>query len=876
MKIIIINERVRYSVIIFLIVLLVQLSNSLKGQDVFYAYHTKLVDSSFNWFGKFADLIVVLGKGRQLEFARHNQYLPIWVTPEGSYRINDFSPERDVDTNLEYNYVRLIEQSPEKIMVHWRYFPDISSVKLANLRLEPTNIEGITSVVHELFTIYPDGKVEREVKDARGSYFESWIKPAFAHRQILQLSDSGIEYSQILWGNQMPVLSESSIHNPVIETSYIEEPVLEWNFDEAVNGMTFGIDEKNMWKFAHKTFERKTKEFCPISGHMAFYKEGVSGTSLGFDGYYTGITFKEDSILASEEMSIEAWLALDVYPFNDAPIIHRSLNFGAKGYYLGVGPYGKFFININGKRIESETSLPLYLWTYVAVTVKNLSAKLYVNGKLAASGTFQGEFNKTRKDFVLGLNTEPKRCTDWVRGPDQNIPFIYGIQGLLDEVKVYGKELNESQVMQHFLAFFPKNPVSPLAKAVLPGELGTANRFGATYKNLPFHELWDKTWRLSDCTDIVVKFDNSPVSVIFWHGTNFGPNWVTDNNRWMADQSSELFSIHGCSEHMSDKQCRHCFARIIENNDARVVVHWRYPCVDVGYVCTDRMNYTDEYYTIYPDETAIRKVVFNNTTIKAPGFQDIQYFTNPGETPLDVINLNAVTVANIKGDTYDLVWKKPDKVPQSELEDATIQYMHSRSEWKVFAIYPEPGIGTWGSDEQSKYIDDPFAGPWNHWPVSLVPSDGRFAVTTDRVTHFALGAGDAGDEAIVHYGFTNQGIESLVPEARYWQNPPGISAVSGGQFSGFHIEEKAFHFIYQDQDTMSLRIIASKESPVVNPAFVLKHCSRNPSEVLVNGKKFEPGNSLRIGREYDTHGDPMTIIWLKTQSESPIDIRMNF
>jgi hypothetical protein len=430
--------------------------------------------------------------------------------------------------------------------------------------------------------------------------------------------------------------------------------------------------------------------------------------------------------------------------------------------------------------------------------------------------------------------------------------------------------------MKHYLTFLPDNPCSPLEKAVLPGEVGIDKQFGASYKNLQFHELWDKMWRLSDYTDIVVKFDNSPVSVIFWHGSNFAANWVTDNNRWMADQSSEIFTQHGCSEHMADKQCRHSFARIIENNDARVVIHWRYPCVDVGYLCADRMNYTDEYYTFYPDATAIRKVVYNNYKTKAPDFQDIQYFTNPGETPLDVIGLNAVTVANIKGETYELAWKKLKKNPESWLKDATIQYLNSRSGWKAFVIYPSPGIGTWGFDEQSKYIDDPFAGPWNHWPVSLVPSDGRFAVATDRVTHFALGAGDAGEEDIVHYGFTKEDIGSLVPEARYWQNPPRILELSGGQFLGFRKEEKAFYFICEDRGSISFKINASKESPAVNPAFVLKNCPKNPTEVSVNGNKVEPGSTLRIGQEHDTNGDPMTIIWLNLQSEYPVDIRIEF
>jgi hypothetical protein len=636
------------------------------------------------------------------------------------------------------------------------------------------------------------------------------------------------------------------------------------------------LEEDELWEFAHHVFEWETEEICPISGHMALYKKGVSGTSLGFDGYYTGVTFEEEIPGIGNALSMEAWLALDMYPFNEAPILHRSEGFGEKGFYLGVDAYGKLLLRVNGEEVRSSSTLPLYTWTHVAAALNGQSAALYLDGEKVGEFSFEGDFNEAEADYTIGINTLPRRCTDPVRGPDQNIPFIYGIQGLLDEVKVYDIDLSGDQVSKHFRAYLPADRSSPLKKAVLPGEVGVAERFGAEYKNLEYSELWDRMWRPTDHTDIVVKFDHSPVSVVYWRGTNFAANWVTDNNRWMADQSSEIFTTHGCSEHMSDKQTRHSYARIIENNDARVVIHWRYPCVDVGYVCIDRMNYTDEYHTIYPDATGIRKVVYNNSTTGAPGFQDIQYFTNPGETALDVIDLNAVTVANTNGETYEMVWEIPNRNPSSGLEDATIQYMNTRSDWKVYAIYPESGIGTWGSFEQSDYTDDPFAGPWNHWPISLVPSDGRFAVAHDRVTHFALGAGDAGDEAVVHYGFTDKDIGTLVPAALYWQKPPEVTKLSGGEFLGFHRDEKAYHFDGRSEPALSFSLEATDQSPVVNPAFVIHNCQAGQIELTIDGQPVEAGNEMRIGKEYDTEGRPMAIIWIKRMSSDPVDIQLSF
>lgn len=848
----------------------------LAGQASFHAYHTKLSHTSTDYFGKYADLIVVLGEGKQLEFTRRTQYRPRWVTPNGSFMVDDFFPERDPDHHLEYSHVRLIEEGKERIMVHWRYFPDLSVIERINDELEPTAIEGITSVVHELFTIFPDGNVERVVKDARGSFYESWITPDFGHRQTLQLTDSGIVHGPVEWGRRLPVLSELIDKNPVIEPGGIAEPLLNWKFDEGGDGFPFEVEEEEIWEFAHYVWEWETEEFCPISGHMALFKNGVSGTSLGFDGYYTGVVFDEETPETEDALSMEAWLALDMYPFNEAPVLHRSEEFGDKGFYLGVDAYGKLLLRVNGEEARSAGTLPLYRWTHVAATLNSQTAALYLDGENVGQFTFEGDFNDAESDYTLGINNTPQRCTDPVRGPDQNLPFIYGIQGLLDEVRVYDMALSEEQVQKHYQAFLPADRTSPLKKAILPGEVGIAEQFGAEYKNLEYHELWDRMWRPTEHTDIVVKFDHSPVSVVYWRGTNFAANWVTDNNRWMADQSSEIFTTHGCAEHMADKQTRHSYARIIENNDARVIIHWRYPCVDVGYVCIDRMNYTDEYHTIYPDATAIRKVVYNNTTTGAPGFQDIQYFTNPGETALDVIDLHAVTLANTDGETYEMVWKKPNRNPRSRLENATIQYMNTHSNWKVYALYPEPGIGTWGQYEQSKYTDDPFAGPWNHWPISLVPSDGRFAVAHDRVTHFALGAGDAGEEAVVQYGFTDKNIGTLAPAARYWQKPPSVTGVSGGEFLGFDRGEKAYHFKSHSGPYLHFYLEATEQSPVVNPALVIHNCRAEQIEIVINGQPVRSGKEMRIGKEYDTDGRPMAILWIERVSTDPLEIDLTF
>jgi hypothetical protein len=421
----------------------------------------------------------------------------------------------------------------------------------------------------------------------------------------------------------------------------------------------------------------------------------------------------------------------------------------------------------------------------------------------------------------------------------------------------------------------PADRGSDLAKGVLPGELGTAKQFGAAYKTLPVSDVWDPLWRDLPGADIVVKFDKNPCSVIFWRGTNYAANWITDNNRWMTDQSSENGGPHGCSEHMADKQNRHCRSAIIENTPARVLVHWRYPCVDVSYKNLKAGQWTDEYHTIYPDGTGVRQVVWNGANGNyGPAFQDIQILTNPGESALDVMNLQAMDVANLKGETLSLTWALPNVVPKNTLNDATIEVVNSKSENKVFAMFQGGYINPWGANEQSKYVIDPFPGMWNHWPMHLVPSDGRFAVATDRVTHFSLAANDASNKfgSMVLYGFTRQPIGTLVPLARSWSHPPEITALSGCKASGYRKESRDFPLV-AGKETMSVRIAATEESPLVNPCFTIRNWGHNGEarlETTTAGLK-----DVRQGVIIDTDGTKTMVIWLDLSATAPVTFNIS-
>jgi hypothetical protein len=353
--------------------------------------------------------------------------------------------------------------------------------------------------------------------------------------------------------------------------------------------------------------------------------------------------------------------------------------------------------------------------------------------------------------------------------------------------------------------------------------------------------------------------------VVYWRGANYGPGWVTEKNIWMSDQSSEIYHFYGCAEHMADKQNRFAHVRVIENSDARTVIHWRYASADIMYQFENHRTWSDEYHYIYPDGSAIRYVQYYD---EETGWQDVQFFAEAGSTPEDQINLQALTVANLAGDTYKMDWSKG--IPENKLQDASLSLINFKSEYKVFVIYPDGSeIGAWGEMERAT-PQTHFAGPWNHWPVSQMPNDGRYAMRTDRVTHSALGG--AGPEEYAIFGFTNKNIEQLLPLARFWNYAPQVNIKSGAEFKGYEKSQKAY-LLEATAKEIRMNVVANEKSPIHNPCFVISGSEKSDIQLEVDGRKIERGKNFRYGFVPTSDGYNL-VIWIKLESEKPLTINI--
>jgi hypothetical protein len=830
--------------------------------------------------GKHADIVVHIDENRRLVFGRETSYCPWIETPRGRFPLGQLV-ECKPDPMCLSSYVRIIKNEPDEVLIHWCHVPDPESIV-------------ITEKIHELFTVTPGGMVVRQVKVGT-QRLEDFRDPANLTVQKLQLTEAGFKELSLSKPELSGKPSEAVDGSPV-RKNISAQPAAWLKFDEGLR--TRAAAEKQ------KTKESVGGTVCTISGNKALWKRGVSGTSLAFDGYFSKVTLPgKKAPRLTDELTLEAWVVLGAYPWNDAGIVHQSAGepitaeaykhgytdpyvyrpWKMKGYLLGIDPYGRPMFKVGVRQVgggevqhketvSTERVIPTYRWVHLAGVYGHGRMSLYMDGKLIEEQPASGVLEVPDRDVLVGLNGDAQRISDPVShsefAANNNLPIVYGIEGLIDEVKIYDRALSHEQIQQSYRAFQPpaedvENPC--LEKRILPGEVTgkPASKFGATYTTLEYHELWDNLWRPSAYRDIIVRFDTLPTTVVFWQGSNFGSGWVTANNQWMSDQSCELGGPHGCAEHMSDKRARFGRVRLIENTDARVVIHWRYPCMDVGYEFFSTDHWADEYCTIYPDGVGIRYVA------RAPsGWHDIQIFTQPGTTCLDNISLTALTVANLDGKSADLTWAMPNHPPDNPIKDACIKVINFKSYWKVFVIYEEGvQIETWGHFEQSKHTPDPFAGPWNHWPVGLNPSDGRYAVSHDRVTHASLGGARRVGNFIM-YGFTDKSATSLIPLAKAWNHPPTLTNLEGCESRGYRQTERAY-IIASKASSMSFTLNGSEETPVYNPCFAIENwTSENKSRLVVNGMEMESGKSFRQGITRNVDGTMTLIVWVELESVS--------
>ncbi len=427
----------------------------------------------------------------------------------------------------------------------------------------------------------------------------------------------------------------------------------------------------------------------------------------------------------------------------------------------------------------------------------------------------------------------------------------------------------------------------------LPSGPFSSTKFGAFYTKLLFEPHWDSLWPVSIVADVVVRFDNNEPRFVFWRGTSYIPCWATFNGPWFTN---EFFERRGGAksgtlsmvEPMSDKQCRYSNIRIIENNDARTVIHWRYAPTDLNYNlayidnATQWGDWADEIYVIYPDAVAIRNATIHTSSINDwIEYQESIVLNQPGTYPEDNIDVDAITLLNLSGESKTYSWTNEGS-PEllNPPEEFCIQKVNFKSEYKPYSIINPKGatIVSYGGHAPGSYFNF-----WNHWPVSQVKSDTRVADSKIWPSHTSLShltwktfhEDQDSKTWIMMNGMTNDCDNHLVSLAKSWISPPQVNIIRGSFINDGYDPSQRAYIISSNaapgKSFLSFELLSNKVSPVINPAFLIKGWYKKDLSIRIDGKPVSRGNDFRYGQVNREDGSDL-IIWLRLTSTNKVTI----
>lgn len=653
------------------------------------------------------------------------------------------------------------------------------------------------------------------------------------------------------------------------------------------------------WKFDEvgKAFDHVAQIEDSIDGNVE-YVEGIAGNCLKTDGYTSFITKKATNAPAiSDSFTVSAWVALQTYPWNWTAIVDQSAE-QKTGFFFGINDEGNLGLHlcINGKWIECNLSehLPLLKWSHVAATFEaGKGITLYTNGWPSSFVETKGQFTPAENTDLLIAKSHMKNYPAHTeRQQSRNILSDMVLDGLLDELKIFDHALTAKQIKKEFQQIKPPT-TQPLSWRQLPSGPKNVNKFGAFYIKLKYSPQWDNLFRNSG-PDVVVTFDSFDGRIVCWRGISYNPCLVTENGNWFSNEFYERRTPLGCGESMSDKKAKYSHVKILENNDARVVLYWRNSPVDIAYNPPNPDDkklgwgdWSDEYWTIYPDGVAVRKVIMWSSILGQwhEWSQSLPIF-QPGQKPEDVLDdKNFLSLANLTGQSHTYSWPPPSakysqwNFKNPEVPNANIQIVNYKSKLKPFLILTDknPRIPFATIKNRKQRPRNSKFWWWNHWPVAQLPNEGRRTEFPDRPSHSYTSTQDSEPYEITENsmtkimlcGLTEKEVGDLVTLARSWCWAPELK-ILGGKFSnnGYDQTQKAYLIDCKKPSPLKLELSADEQSPIVNPAFVIKDWGQWTPALKVNGRKVK---DFRFGHNYRIDGTDL-IVWIKIESTSRIEI----
>ena len=174
---------------------------------------------------------------------------------------------------------------------------------------------------------------------------------------------------------------------------------------------------------------------------------------------------------------------------------------------------------------------------------------------------------------------------------------------------------------------------------------------------------------------------------------------------------------------------------------------------------------------------------------------------------------------------------------------------------------------------------------WNHWPVAQLPNDGRVTPVADRPSSTCLGTlfpvkhkTDRPDLMLGRnlYGMTGKPPRELAVLARSW-NFPAELRLAGSAFErlGYDKNQRAYVLARKpavENAALAFTLAGNSKSPVLNPAFIVKHWGNANVRLTLEGKPVPRGKGFRFGHRQTLEGTDL-IVWIEAGSQASLSFR---
>lgn len=201
------------------------------------------------------------------------------------------------------------------------------------------------------------------------------------------------------------------------------------------------------WSFDFETAEDESGNTNHGTVHGAVSVDGKSGKALNFDGVNDYVGLGIDTFNSLTSGTVSAWIKLDTLSPHQ-PIFAGSKTAVHDDYFtFGEYDFGKLvgFVKsgdiVRWKFITDSAVLSSGDWYFVTLVQDGITPKIYVNGH-EVSASFEDEQDKTQWfDDLQGT-------ISWWIGYRHTAVYNYYLNGIIDEVRLYDRALNEDEIQE--------------------------------------------------------------------------------------------------------------------------------------------------------------------------------------------------------------------------------------------------------------------------------------------------------------------------------------------------------------------------------------------------------------------------------------------